>query len=196
MKVGMIFECADEGPDIKVCAHLAKRIRPDITVVPDALGNKRYMLVECGESAAALLADGCEKVLIIWDLYPSFKRNEDPCLHRDRDLIFESLAEADVDLGRVELICIEAELETWLVAEYRAVRDVIRKWSPKANIGRLKKMTQANDPKVQLERLFENHIGRPYLPYRDAELIVQAIPDLRRLRRVPSFRRFETKLTT
>ena len=29
MKVGMIFECADEGPDFKVCEHLAKRIRPD-----------------------------------------------------------------------------------------------------------------------------------------------------------------------
>ena len=29
MKVGMIFECADEGPDYKVCAHyLAKLIRP------------------------------------------------------------------------------------------------------------------------------------------------------------------------
>ncbi len=80
MKVGMIFECADEGPDFKVCAHLAKRIRPDITVVPDALGNKRNLLAECGESAAALLADGCEKALIIWDQYPQLQAQRSPML--------------------------------------------------------------------------------------------------------------------
>ncbi len=194
MKVGMIFECADEGPDFKVCAHLAKRIRPEITVVPDALGNKRNMLVECGESAAALLAGGCGKVLIIWDLFPSFKRNEDPCLHRDRELIFESLAEAGVDLGRVELICIEAELETWLVAEYIAVRDVIRQWSPKANIGRLKRALESNDPKEILDRLFREHAKRPYQPHLHAEEIIKAMPNLRRLKRVQSFQRFESKL--
>ena len=194
MKVGMIFECADEGPDIKVCVHLAQQIRPDIAVVTDALGNKRNLLVECGESAANLLADGCERVLILWDLYPSFKRKQDPCRHRDKELIFDSLGEAGIDLTRVELVCVENELETWLVADYRAVRDVIRNWKPKANIGRLKKMTQAKDPKVQLERLFEKHLGRPYQPHRDAIRIVQAIPDLRRLRQVHSFSRFETKL--
>ncbi len=196
MKVGMILECADDGPDLKVYEHLAKRIRPDIQIEPDPLGNKPNLLTECGESAAALFADGCEKTLIIWDLYPSFKRKEDPCRHNDKELILESLIMAGVASENVELICIEAELETWLVADYRAVRDVIQKWAPKANIGRLKKMTQEKDPKVQLERLFEKHIGRPYDPYQDAERIVQAMPDLRRLRRVESFHRFETKLTT
>ena len=194
MKVGMIFECGDDGADIKVCLHLARRIRPDIQIEPEPLGNKRKLLESCGESAAQLLDVGCEKVFVIWDLYPSFKRKADPCRHKDKESIFESLIIAGVASENVELICIEAELETWLVAEYRAVRYVIQEWAPKANIGRLKKMTQANDPKVQLEQLFEKHIGRPYQPHGDAERIVQAIPDLRRLRRVPSFRRFESKL--
>ncbi len=196
MKVGMIFECADEGPDFKVCAHLAKRIRPDIAVVPDALGNKRNLLAECGESAAALLADGCEKTLIIWDLYPSFKRKEDPCRHIDRKKIFESLGEAGVDLDCIELICIEAELETWLVADYRAVRDVIQQWAPKARIGRLKRSLESNNPKEILDRLFREHAKRPYQPHLHAAQIVKTMPDLRRLKRVESFRRFETKLTT
>ena len=196
MKVGMIFECADEGPDLKVCALLAKRIRPDISIVPDALGNKRNLLAECGESAAALFAGGCEKLIIIWDLYPSFKRKEDPCRHNDKKLIFESLDDAGVGSENVELICIEAELETWLVADYRAVRDVIRQWAPKANIGRLKQALQSKDPKEILDRLFREHAKRPYLPHRHAEQIVKAIPDMRRLNRVPSFRRFEAKLTT
>ncbi len=195
MKVGMIFECADEGPDFKVCTQLAKRIRPDITVVPDALGNKRNLLTECGESAAALLADGCEKILIIWDLYPSFKRKDAPCRHIDKQKIFESLGEADVDLDQIELICIEAELETWLVADYRAVRNVIQQWAPKAKIGRLKRATKFNDPKLILDRLFREHAKRPYQPHLHAEKIVKAMPNLRRLDRVESFRRFQSKLT-
>ena len=195
MKVGMIFECADEGPDFKVCAHLAKRIRPDIMVVPDSLGNKRNMLVECGESAAALLKFGCEKVLIIWDLYPSFKRKEDPCRHNDKELIFESLSNAGVGLENVGLICIEAELETWLLADYKAVRDVLRKWNPKAKTGRLKRSHQLKNPKRKMERLFEAQIGRPYEPHNHAELIAKAMPNLSRVRKVDSFRRFENKLT-
>lgn len=196
MKVGMIFECADEGPDLKVCALLAKRIRPDISIVPDALGNKRNLLAECGESAAALFAGGCEKLIIIWDLYPSFKRKEDPCRHNDKKLIFESLDDAGVGSENVELICIEAELETWLVADYRAVRDVIRQWAPKANIGRLKQALQSKDPKEILDRLFREHAKRPYQPHVHAEKIIKAMPNLRLLNRVESFRRFESKLTT
>lgn len=196
MKVGMIFECADDGPDLKVCEHLAKRIRPDIQIESDPLGNKRNLLTECGESAAALLADGCEKTLIVWDLYPSFKRKEAPCRHNDKELIFESLIMAGVASENVELICIEAELESWLVADYRAVRDVIRQWAPNASVGRLKRALESNDPKDVLEGLFREHVKRPYQPHRHAEEIVKAMPNLRQLRRVESFRRFETKLTT
>lgn len=195
MKVGMIFECADEGPDYKVCLHLAERISPDVTVVPDALGNKRNLLTECGESAAALLADGCEKVLIIWDLHPSFKRNTDPCRHKDKESIFESLDKADVNLDSIELICIEAELETWLVADYRAVRDAIRRWAPSARFGRLKRAVHSNDPKEILDRLFREHAKRPYQPHLHAEEIVKAMPNLRLLNRVESFQRFKSKLT-
>lgn len=196
MKVGMIFECADEGPDLKVCDLLAKRIRPDITIVPDTLGNKRNLLNECGESAAALIADECERIFIICDLYPSFKRREDPCRHNDKESIFESLIMAGVSSDNVELICIEAELETWLVADYKAVRDVIRQFNPNANIGRLKRALQSNDPKEILDRLFREHAKRPYQPHVHAEKIIKAMPNLRLLNRVESFRRFEAKLTT
>ncbi len=194
MKVGMIFECADEGPDLKVCTHLAKLIRSDISVVPDALGNKRRMREECGESAATLLADGCKRVLIIWDLYPSFKRDADPCRHNDKESIYESLIMAGVSSNNVELICIEAELETWLVADYRAVRDVIQQWAPKANIGRLKRALESNDPKDILDSLFRTHANRPYQPHVHAEEIVKAMPNLSRLNRVESFQRFKRKL--
>ena len=194
MKVGMIFECADDGPDYRVCKHLAERIIPNIVVVPDMLGNKRKLRDECGESAKALFADGCEKVLIIWDLYPSFKRNEDPCRHRDKELILESLGKEGVDLSRVELVCVEAELESWLVADFRAVRDVLRRRNPKAKIGKLKRALQSKDPKKVLDAQFRKWAKAPYEPHNHAEEIVKAMPNLRRLNHVESFRRFKTKL--
>lgn len=196
MKVGMIFECADDGPDLKVCEHLANRIRPDIQIEPDPLGNKRKLLNCCGESAAQLFEIGCDKVLIVWDLFPSFKLKEAPCRHNDKESIFESLIIAGVSSENVELICIEAELETWLVADYKAVRDVIRQFNPNANIGRLKRALQSNDPKEILDGLFREHAKRPYQPHIHAEKIIKAMPNLRLLNRVESFRRFETKLTT
>ena len=196
MKVGMIFECGDEGADADVCLYLAKRIRPDVRVESDPLGNKRNLLNCCGESAAQLFEIGCEKVFIIWDLYPSFRRKEDPCRHNDKELILESLFNAGVGLDNVELICIEAELETWLLADYKAVRDVLRKWNPKARTGRLKRTRQLKDPKGKLEDLFEAQIGRTYEPHNHAKLIAKAMPNPSRLRKVDSFRRFETKLTT
>ena len=85
MKVGMIFECVDQGADIEVCVHLAKRIRPDISAETDQLGNKKNLLEECGSSAAQLLRIGCQKVFIVWDLYPSFRREESPCRHIDKE---------------------------------------------------------------------------------------------------------------
>lgn len=196
MKVGMIFECGDEGADIDVCRHLARRIRPSIRVEPDPLGNKRNLLNICGESAAQLLSIGCQKVFIIWDLYPSFKRDDDPCRRNDKELIFESLSDAGVGLDKVELICIEAELETWLLADYKAVRDVLRMWNPKAKTGRLKRTHQLKNPKRTLEHLFETQIGSTYEPHKHAKKIVKAMQNLNRLRRIDSFRRFETKLTT
>ncbi len=195
MKVGMIFECVDEGADMMVCLHLARRIRPDVHIEPDPQGNKRNLLESCGESAAQLFEIGCEKVIVIWDLYPSFKRDADPCRHNDKELIYESLIMAGVSSNNVELICIEAELETWLVADYRAVRDVIQQWAPKADIGRLKRALESNDPKDILDSLFRKHAKRPYQPHVHAEEIVKAMPNLSRLNRVESFQRFKRKLT-
>ena len=196
MKVGMIFECGDQGADIEVCVHLAKRIRPNLSIETDALGNKRDLLDCCGVSAAQLLRVGCLKVFIIWDLYPSFKQNKAPCRHDDKESIYSSLEKACVSTEQVELICIEAELESWLVADYRAVRDVLWRRNPRAKTRRLRQAKRSKDPKGDLSRLFEAQIKSPYQPHVHAIQIVEALPNLDRLRKVDSFQRFESKLST
>ena len=69
MKVGMIFECGPKGADQQVCKYLAQRLLPDIEIVPPiTLGNKPRLLSDCGPAAANLLREGCERIIIVWDL--------------------------------------------------------------------------------------------------------------------------------
>ena len=69
MKIGMIFECGPNGADQQVCEHLAHRLLPDIEVVPVTLSKKPELLSGCGPAAANLLREGCERIIIVWDLY-------------------------------------------------------------------------------------------------------------------------------
>lgn len=70
MKVGLIFECGPAGADRAVCEHLARRLAPEIELSSITLDNKANPVRQSGQAAARLLADGCERVIIIWDLHP------------------------------------------------------------------------------------------------------------------------------
>ncbi len=97
VKVGMIFECGPEGADKQVCEHLATLIRPDIQIEGVTLTNKQRLISECGQAAATLLASGCERVLIFWDLWPPWGgRQSRPCRKNDRQRIWEALVAAHV----------------------------------------------------------------------------------------------------
>lgn len=126
MKVGMIFECGPDGADLHVCRHLARSLQPDIEIAHVTLGNKPQLVAECGTAAAQLLAEGCERVVIVWDLHPPWRLNKQkPCRKKDREAIFSSLSRAGVDALQMSLVCIEEELEAWLIADGRALTSVL-----------------------------------------------------------------------
>lgn len=191
----MIFECGPEGPDKRVCTSLARRIVNDIVIEPATLDNKKKLIEECGRATSVLLASGCHHVLIIWDLYPAWRsKGQKPCCHEDRQSIFSSLSDAGVDVTKVTLICIHAELEAWLIADGRALSAVLSTPSHPKSIAHHKNSERIKNPKSELVRIFTNNIGRQYSDLSHAQRIVDAIPDLSRLRRISSFTRFEEKL--
>lgn len=111
MKIGFIFECGHEGPDVQVCRYLVQMLDPAIKFVPSTLDNKKKLVEDCG-TVAKILLDECEKVIIVWDLYPAWReRGMRPCRHEDRQAIFRSLQAENVDLSKVFLVCIQEELE-------------------------------------------------------------------------------------
>lgn len=195
-KIGMIFECGPNGPDQKVCECLARRLVPNIQIEPATLDNKPKLIAGCGRVAATFLAQGCEQVLILWDLYPAWRgHGEHPCRHEDREEILEALMREQVDATRVHLICIEEELEAWLLADGQALSQVLSRPTHPVTIKGQKDPERVPNPKKYLNRLFQEHTGRPYSDLVHAEKIVRALPNLNKIRRSSTFLRFARKVT-
>lgn len=199
MKVGFIFECGRDGPDVQVCRHLVARLDPEIEFVPSTLDNKPNLIEDCGKVAKVLLED-CEKVIIVWDLYPAWReKGIRPCRYEDRQAIFQSLRSENVDLDNVFLVCIQEELEAWLLADHRAVTAMLQSLKHPHPVGRIPRFSNPDrirNPKTRLTRIFNQELGprQRYVDYRHAILIVREIVDFSRIRRSDSFKRFAHKV--
>ncbi|MFO7556885.1 MAG: DUF4276 family protein [Desulfobacterales bacterium] len=198
MKVGFIFECGPEGPDVQVCRHLVHKLDPTIEFVSSTLDNKKKLVEDCGAVAKVLL-DECEKIIVVWDLYPAWReRGVRPCRHEDRLAIFQSLQAEHVDLDKVFLVCIQEELEAWLLADDRAIAAMLQPLKHPHPVSRITKFSNPDsirNPKQRLTRIFTQELGsrRLYVDYRHALLIAREIADFTKIRRSDSFKRFALK---
>ena len=200
MKIGFIFECGPDGPDVQVCRHLVHKLDPTIQFVPSTLDNKKKLVEDCGPVARALLSE-CEKVIIAWDLYPAWReKGIKPCRHEDRQAIFQSLKAELVDLDKVFLVCIKEELEAWLLADHRAVTSMLQPIKHPHPVGRISRYPNPDsirNPKKRLTKIFIQELGsgRRYVDYQHAIMIAREIPDFKRIRRSDSFKRFALKVS-
>src|SRR5580700_5713735 len=93
MKIGYIFECGPDGGDMKVLRHLTSIIDPKALFDYEALSVKPTLLRECGKAASRLINSGCEKVFIVWDLFPAWREDKGkPCRREDKEAIIASLS--------------------------------------------------------------------------------------------------------
>jgi hypothetical protein len=194
MKLGLILECGPGGPDEQIYSYLVRALVPKVELECETMVHKRKLVGGCGKVAARLLSSGCDRVGIVWDLFPRWRTAEEQhCLGQDRDDIFASLEEAKVGPPRVQLICVQEELEAWLLADSRAlVRFFSRPAHPVKKITEYKAPEKVSNPKGYLQKLFNKHLGksRRYNEMVDALRIFQQIPDWERIKRCPSFVRF------
>ena len=195
MKVGMIFECGPDGADFQVCRHLARELQPDLEIAHVTLDNKPKLVAECGAAAAKLLAEGCKRIVIVWDLHPPWRSDrQKPCRKEDRGAILSSLARAGVRSSQVSLVCIEEELEAWLIADGRALSVVLSRKAHPVKVQDIKDPEGTRKPKTHLIKVFQQN-GHSYVDRIHARLIVEALPDLTRIRRCATFVRFAVKVT-
>jgi len=194
MKIGLILECGPEGADKKVCELVISRIVPEIEIVTITLDNKPNLVERCGESAAQLINDGCERVVIVWDLYPPW-RDQRPCRREDRENIAQSLNDAGLSGTEVYLVCIEEELEAWLIADGRALSAVLSRPAHPVKIKHAKRVHQVKNPKAKLTKIFQQRAGTRYVDLIHAEKIIRELPDFSQLKRCETFARFVLKAT-
>ncbi len=196
MKVGFVFECGPQGADKQVCEFLALRIRPEILPVSRTLDNKPNLLKDAGKVAAALLAEGCERVLVVWDLRPAWPDKKDkPCRKDERDAILNAITNAGIANHPVFLVCVEQELESWLLADEAMISAFLSTEAHPYAAKRVRQPDRVPNPKTVLMNHFKVARGWRYQDHSHAIKVLNATAtDLKRLRRSPSFVRFESKL--
>lgn len=195
--VGMVFECGPQGADKQVCEYLARHIRSDVEINSVTLDNKANLLRDAGKVAAQLLKDGCACVLVVWDLRPAWPDKAlKSCRHDERQAVLNCMTEAGVNShAPVYLICIEQELESWLLANERAIGAFLSTSSHGFDVRRVKAPDAVSQPKAAMVKHFKNARGWRYDDKVHAVKVLKAAPiDLPRLRRSISFARFESKL--
>lgn len=196
MKIGLILECGPMGADKQVCEHLIGILDSQMEFDSVTLDNKPNLIAKCGGAARELLAGGCDHVAIVWDLHPAWRIDgQSPCRFKDRQSIFQSLSDADVAIQSVSLICIEEELEAWLISDERALSSILSTAAHPVVLRRNNQASSTKKPKTALNQLFQRHRRGPYQDLTHAIRIIRAIPDFQRLRRCESFRRFALQTT-
>lgn len=195
--IGLIFECGPQGADKLVCEYLAQAIVPGVSLSSRTLNSKKELLQDAGKVAAQLLRDGCTAVLIVWDLRPSWPdKTEKPCRAAERKQILDVLSQAGLPADApVYPVCIEQELESWLVACDHAIAACLSTEAHPYGVNQVKKPDRARQPKALMNNHFKAARGWVYEDRADAIRVLKAAAlDMKRLRRSVSFARFEAKL--
>lgn len=196
MKIGMVFECGPQGADKQVCDYLARQLHGDAEFAFATLDNKANLLRDAGPAVRNLLADGCCCVLVIWDLRPAWPTPKQPCRASEVAEVKKSLQLANVPADApVHLICIEQELESWLLANERAASALLSTPAHPYHVSRTRQPDGVRQPKAAMIEHFKKARGWRYDDKMDAMRVLRAANvDLGRLRRSASFSRFEHKL--
>lgn len=75
----------------------------------------------------------------------------------DRDEILSSLRESEVDVAKTALVCIEEELEAWLLADSRALSDFLSSSNRPVRIPDTKNPERISNPKKRLTQILKEH---------------------------------------
>ncbi len=192
--IGIICEAGLGSEDEQVLRHLAGRIRPDATPMIRPLGRKPDLIAQCGQVAQALFDSGCERVLIVWDVFPRWGRPDGE--EQDIADILAILTQAGLaDHPCLFLVAVQAELEAWLLADGSALSATLSRPTHPVIIGHTRNVEHNTNPKKRLENIFGQH-GRSYTAKTDALAIIKHVPaNFGMLGKLRAFKRLGRSLT-
>lgn len=196
--IGLIFECGPQGADKQVCEYLIGHIRPGTVISSRVLNTKRELLQDAGRVAAKLLKEGCDCVMIVWDLRPAWPdKNDKPCRALERQQTLDTLTQAGVPANApIYPVCVEQELESWLIACDHAISAFLSTKTHTYTAKKVRKPDRERQPKAVMNNHFKAARGWVYDDRTHAIAVLKSAPlELKKLRRSESFARFEAKLS-
>ncbi len=143
------------------------------------------------------MTDECACVLIVWDLRPAWPdKNNKPCRHDERQELLKALVQAGIATTQpVYLVCIEQELESWVLADEKNISDYLSTAAHPYTAKKVSSPDRVQNPKSVMLNHFKAARGSRYGDKIHAVKILSKNPlNLKRLRRSVSFARFESKL--
>jgi hypothetical protein len=159
------------------------------------MSNKEFLLEQCGSVAAGLLQDGCERVVILWDERPAWpSEHEDLCWFREREQILAEIANAEVPLDRVGLVCIEREFESWLLADHTMLSSALSRPTHRFKAKKYLNPERLPNPKGTMISVFKEAGRGRYNEVQHAGLFVEHLSSLTKFRKCKTFKRFERKV--
>ena len=197
MKIGFVFECGPQGADKLICEYLAGHLLGEgVEFVSRTMDNKLKLLEGGAEIAKELLTDGCERVLIVWDLRPAWPDTTNkPCRAAERQNLLDALVKQNMQDQPVYLVCVEQELESWLLASDHAITAYLSTPAHAYEAKKVKKPDRERQPKAVMNNYFQEARNQRYEDRVHALKVLKAAPiNLTKLRRSVSFARFESKL--
>jgi hypothetical protein len=196
-KLGLVLECAREGADEKVMTCLTRRLAPTTVLArPACMASKELLMNNGAEAAEQLLsAEHCDRVFIVWDLKPAWEEEEQYLTHAQELSLMEGKLDALGIQDDVDLFCIVHMLETWVIADDRAVSAHLSRPTRAFNFRRVLHPESHPDPKALLISNFAASRRGTYRDHTDAVRIIQKSPDTTRLRRTSTFTSLLQKLT-
>jgi len=164
MRIGLIVECTIDGVEEKLCPKILQLVSDEtgieIECTVETMVKKPILLREAASVTANLLAEGVDLVVILWDENPPWTPDEDfaqtRCWHHEREHLVSTLVGANIELGKVKLVCIEHEIETWILHDHKLISETMST-SHKAKIKKISDPLAIDSPKRFLIQLYKKN---------------------------------------
>lgn len=198
-KIGLLVECDRDGLEVVMCRRIGELLSEDhgveveLDIVP--MDNKERLLEDCGSVVARLLADGCDRVVILWDERPAWPEMGQPlCWHNDRLQVLAELRRARVSARNTHLVCIEREFESWLLFDKAMLSSALSRPTHQVSANPPRHPDRIDNPKGAMMTLFSKNGAGRYVDTQAARRFANGLSDLNRLRKCATFQRFEKKI--
>ena len=198
-KIGLLVECGRNGLEVVMCRRIGELLSQDhgveveLEIVP--MDNKARLLEDCGSVVARVLANGCDRVVILWDERPAWPEMGEPlCWHNDRLQVLAELKKAKVSTGKAHLVCIEREFESWLLFDKAMLSCALSRPTHPVSANPPRHPDRIENPKGAMMTLFSKCGAGRYVDTQAARRFAECPSGLNRLRQCATFQRFEQKI--